>query len=172
MAAAVADAIGGTLDVLVVRKLGTPMNPELAMGAIASGGGLVLDDEIIASLRIGRSDVAAVVEHERAELERREIAYRGGRPPLDVEGRDVILVDDGIATGSTMLVAVRAVRELAPASITVAVPVAPPSSVDRLAAVADHVEVVSTPEPFFAVGTWYSDFTQTTDEEVQRLLAA
>lgn len=172
VAAAVARALGGTLDVLVVRKLGTPLNPELAMGAIASGGGIVLDDDVIASLRISRSELNAVVERERDELERREAAYRGGRPPPVMQDRDVILVDDGIATGSTMLVAVLAIRELDPASITVAVPVAPPDSIDRLSSIADHVEVVMRPTPFFAVGTWYTDFTQTTDEEVKQLLAA
>lgn len=169
VAAAVAEALDAELDIIVVRKLGTPRNPELAMGAIGSGGGLVLDDGLIASLGVTPEQVQDTVVRERAELERREDLYRSGRPTVELEGRTVILVDDGIATGSSMQVAVEMVARRDPASITVAVPVAPTTSLDQFTA--DHVVAVATPEPFFAVGAWYVDFGQTSDGEVRAILA-
>lgn len=169
VAAAVAEALDAELDIIVVRKLGTPRNPELAMGAIGSGGGLVLDDGLIASLGVTPEQVQDTVVRERAELERREDLYRSGRPTVELEGRTVILVDDGIATGSSMQVAVEMVARRDPASITVAVPVAPTASLDQFTA--DHVVAVATPEPFFAVGAWYVDFGQTSDGEVRAILA-
>lgn len=172
VAAAVADAVGGSLDVIVVRKLGTPANPELAMGAIGHGGGLVLDEHLIASLGISPAQVRDVVTRERDELERRERIYRGDRAPVAIRDRDVVLVDDGIATGSSMQAAIDVVDRAAPASVTVAAPVAPASSIRRLESRADHIEILMSPEPFVAVGMWYRDFTQTTDDEVRTLLAA
>ena len=169
VAAAVAEALGAELDIIVVRKLGTPRNPELAMGAIGSGGGLVLDDGLIASLGVTAEQVQDTVVRERAELERREDLYRSGRPTLELEGRTVVLVDDGIATGSSMQVAVEMVARRDPASITVAVPVAPMESLGQFTA--DHVVAVATPEPFFAVGAWYVDFGQTSDDEVRAILS-
>ena len=166
VAAGVAAAIDASLDVLVVRKLGVPGHEEYAMGAIASGGAEVVDDAVVERLGIDDDTVSRIIERERAELIRREQAYRGSRPPLDVAKRTVILVDDGIATGSSMQAAVRAVQSLDPAAVVVATPVAPPDSVLLLADVADDVIVVAQPSPFLAVGYWYDDFTQTRDAEV------
>lgn len=171
VAAAVAQALGCSLDIVVVRKLGTPSNRELAMGAIGSGGGMVLDESLIAALAITRDEVDAIVAREAAELERRESLYRGERAPLDVTDVDVVIVDDGIATGSTMEVAVRTVASRDPKSITVATPVAPRGAMSRFAPIADHTVVAREPEPFIAVGVWYHDFTQTTDDEVRRILS-
>ena len=167
----VARALDAPLDVFVVRKLGFPDYPELAMGAIASGGVRVLNDEVLALSPISPAAIDAVTNGERLELERRERAYRDGRAPVTVGGRIVILVDDGLATGSTMRAAVLAVRRLQPSRIVVAVPVGAPKTCDLLRELADEVECVFTPEPFGAVGLWYVDFSQTTDEEVRELLA-
>jgi erythromycin esterase-like protein/predicted phosphoribosyltransferase len=166
----VARALDAPLDVFVVRKLGVPGHEELAMGALATGGVRVLN-EVVQHLGIPSTLIEAVTNHELTELERRERLYRGNRPPLDVRNRTVILVDDGLATGSTMRAAVRALRQQQPASIVVAVPVAAPESCEELRTLADDVICAVTPEAFHAVGLWYQDFSQTTDEEVRALLA-
>ena len=168
----VARALQAPLDVFVVRKLGLPGHPELAMGAIASGGIRVLNDEVVRQLRVPTGAIDAVTRAEQAELERREYAYRGARTAVPIEGRVVILVDDGLATGSTMRAAVLAVRRLIPAEIIVAVPVGARETCRALAEVADDVVCARMPEPFTAVGLWYELFDQTTDEEVRGLLAA
>jgi putative phosphoribosyl transferase len=166
----VAAALDATLDLILIRKLGVPMQPELAMGAIASGGVRVLNPDVVQSWRITGEDIAAVAAIEQRELERREAAYRGERPRPPVRGRTVILVDDGVATGATMRAAISALRQLGPAKIVVAVPVAPADTVQALEEVADEVICLVTPEPFFAIGSCYRDFTQVSDEEVRRLL--
>jgi predicted phosphoribosyltransferase len=168
----VARALGAPLDVFVVRKLGLPGHPELAMGAIASGEVRVLNEDVVRWYRIPESAIEAVTRAERAELERRERAYRDGRAPVSVEQRTVILVDDGLATGSTMRAAVLAVRRLHPARVVVAAPVGARETCEALRDTADEVVCPFVPEPFFAVGLWYADFSQTTDEEVKDLLAA
>jgi predicted phosphoribosyltransferase len=167
----VARALGAPLDVFVVRKLGLPGHPELAMGAIASGGVRVMNEDVLTWHRPSAAAIEAVTRAELIELERRERAYRDGRRPLPVEGRTVILVDDGLATGSTMRAAVLAVRRLLPARVIVAVPVGARETCAALRAVADQVVCALTPVPFSAVGVWYDDFSQTTDEEVRRLLS-
>ncbi|QSQ15999.1 phosphoribosyltransferase [Myxococcus landrumensis] len=166
----VARALDAPLDVFVVRKLGAPGHEELAMGAIATGGTRVLNPEVLRELRISREQLDAVARREALELTRRESSYRSGRPPLEVQGRDVILVDDGLATGSTMRAAVGALHKQRPAHIIVAVPVAPAETCDEVKALADEVVCARTPEPFYAVGLWYRDFEQTSDAEVQELL--
>ena len=168
----VAEALDAELDLLLVRKLGTPGQPELAMGAIASGGIEVLNPSVVEALGIDRETIDRVAEQEYAELLRRERAYRGTRPLPRIEGRCVILVDDGLATGSTMRAAVAAVRQRNPQRIVVAVPVAPPDTAERLRQEVDDVVVLLTPAYFAAVGQWYADFSQTTDEEVRALLQA
>jgi predicted phosphoribosyltransferase len=171
VAAEVARAIAAPLDVFVVRKLGVPMYPELAMGAIASGGITVIDRELIRKLGISDQQLARVADAEQRELERREIRYREGRPFPDLRGRTVILIDDGLATGATMAAAAEAVRAQQPARLVVAVPVASPDTCEAFRGVADEIVCAVTPEPFHAVGLWYEDFSQTTDEEVHDLLA-
>ena len=166
----VAEALGAPLDVFLVRKLGVPGYEELGMGAIASGGVRVLNEHIVRSVGASGEAIEAVTARERRELERREAAYRDDRPPVDVEGRAVILVDDGLATGSTMRAAVAALRARRPARLVVAVPVGSADTCRDLGAEADDVVCAKTPEPFFAVGAWYGDFSQTTDEEVRELL--
>lgn len=167
----VAVALDLPLDVLVVRKLGLPWQPELAMGAIASGGALVVNDEVVRHLD-GRHDAFEDVRRrEQAELARRERDYRGDRPPLAMRGRTGILVDDGLATGATMEAAVRALRALGTLAVVVAVPVAAREARTRIAAVADEVVCLATPMLFSSVGQWYRDFGQTSDEEVRELLA-
>jgi len=168
----VARALDAPLDVFVVRKIGYPENPELAIGAIASGDVTVLSNDLIGQLGVPRAAVDAAIARERDELARRERAYRAGRPPLALAGKTVLLVDDGLATGATMRAAVAAVRKLAPRSIVVAVPVASPRACDDAAAAADACVCVSAPPDFSAVGEWYADFGQTTDEEVRDLLSA
>jgi predicted phosphoribosyltransferase len=168
----VARALGAPLDVFLVRKLGVPGCEELAMGAVASGGGRVLNDEIVHGLGISEHEIDATVARELLELARREQLFRGDRPPPHIEGRTVILVDDGLATGATMRAAVAALRRQRPAGIVVAVPTASPDTCEVLKAEADDVICAMTPDPFFAVGHWYDDFTQTTDEEVRDLLYA
>ena len=167
----VARHLHAPLDVLVVRKLGAPGHPEFAMGAIAGGGITVLDDAFIAAYRVPARVLDAIVERERAEVARRERAYRADRPPVVVKGQTVIVVDDGLATGSTMHAAVLALRRQSPAGIVVAVPVGSRQACDALTEVADHVICPLMPEPFSAVGLWYGDFSETTDEEVRQLLA-
>jgi predicted phosphoribosyltransferase len=172
VASEVARALGAPLDVFVVRKVGVPWHEELAMGAIASGGVRLLNEELIRAYRIDPADVEQVMRSEQEELERRERLYRGGRPFPDLRNKTVILVDDGLATGSTMRVAVEALRKEEPARIVVAVPVASPETCDAFRNVADDIVCAITPEPFYAVGMWYDDFSQTTDEEVHELLAS
>ena len=170
VASEVARELGAPLDVFLVRKLGFPGQEELAMGAIASGGSRVLNRSLLRRLHVPEETVNAVAARELRELERRESAYRGTKPPSSVRGRTVILVDDGLATGATMHVAAAALRGKDPARIVVAVPVAAASSCEEFADVVDEVVCAETPEPFMAVGQWYEDFSQTTEEEVRRLL--
>ena len=171
VAAEVAERLGAPLDVLVVRKLGVPGHEELAMGAIASGGAEFVDVSLVQRLGVSGEAVARVMQREHAELARREAAYRGDRPPLDLRGRTVVLVDDGLATGSSMRAAVEAVRGAGATVVVVAVPVAPPEAVAKLSGVADAVICPLVPSWFHAVGSWYLDFEQTSDEEVENLLA-
>ncbi len=166
----VAVALGAPLDVFLVRKLGAPGQEELAMGAIAQGGVVVINDEVVRSLRIPSDEVRAEVESERRELGRRELMYRGGRPPLNVEGKVVILIDDGLATGSTMRAAIAALRKQRPASIVVAVPIGAASTCAEFGSIADECVCAVAPKDFRAVGLWYEDFVQTDDEEVCALL--
>lgn len=168
----VALAIGAPLDVLVVRKLGVPGHEELALGAIASGGGMALNRPLITQLGISQDAVERVRSLELAELARRERAYRGDMAPVNVTGRTVILVDDGLATGATMSAAVTAVREGLPRRIVVAVPVASREALRELSQLADECVCVLEPEPFYGVGFWYDDFGQTSDLQVQQLLAS
>lgn len=166
----VAKALGVPLDVFLVRKLGVPGREELAMGAIATGGVRLLNREVVAALRIPGRVLDEATTRERDELRRRERAYRDDLPPPEVRGRVAILIDDGLATGSTMRAAVAAVRLLEPARVVVAVPVAAPSTCAEFGALVDEVVCARTPEPFHAVGLWYVNFTQTTDREVRDLL--
>jgi len=166
----IAEALDAPLDVFLVRKLGMPGHREFAMGAIASGGVRVLNDDVVRWYRIPDSAIDTIASEEQAELERRERDYRNGRPPVDVGNRVVILVDDGLATGATMRAGVESIRKLGPARVVVAVPVAAPDTCDAFRDVADETVCARTPEPFSAVGLWYRDFSQTTDEEVRALL--
>jgi putative phosphoribosyl transferase len=167
----VARALRAALDVFVVRKLGVPGHEELAMGAIATGGVRVVNDSVTHVLGVPDHVIDRVAEEELRELERREAAYRGRRAPPDVRGRDAILVDDGLATGATMRAAIQAVRVNDPARVIVAVPVAPWEACSELRSVADEMVCLETPEPFQAVGLWYSDFTPPTDDEIRDMLA-
>jgi len=166
----VAKLLEAPLDVFLVRKLGVPGREELAMGAIASGGVRVLNERLVRAYGIPEAAIERIAEAERQELERRERAYRQGRPPPEVGGKVAILVDDGLATGSTMRAAVAAVRRLRPSRVVVAVPTAPPSTCEELAREADEVVCVSTPPRFRAVGLSYQEFPQVSDEEVRQLL--
>ena len=170
VAAEIARALGAPLDVMLVRKLGFPGHEELALGAIASGGVRVLNEELVSMLNSGKRIVDTLADRERVELERRERRYRGDRPPLDASGRTLILVDDGLATGATMRAAVEAARQLDPAKIIVAVPLAPAETCDRLEQVADEVICLEHPEPFLAIGAHYERFAQIEDEQVRDLL--
>jgi putative phosphoribosyl transferase len=170
VAAEVAKELGAPLDVFVVRKLGVPGHEELAMGAIASGGVLVLDDGVLRWLGISEEQLQRALTRELDELRRREAAYRNGRPLPDLKGKTVILVDDGLATGASMQAAARAVRRHQPARIVIAVPVASRATCDQFRDDVDEVVCAVTPEPFYAVGNWYEDFSQTSDEEVRELL--
>jgi predicted phosphoribosyltransferase/dienelactone hydrolase len=167
----VARALGAPLDVFLVRKLGAPGHEELAMGAIASGGVVVMNDEVVRAMNVKADDILDAIAGERRELARREQVYRDGRPPADVRGKTVILIDDGLATGSTMRAAVTALRRQGPARIVVAVPIGASSTCAELHKVADECICAFTPEPFRAVGLWYEDFSQTEDDEVAELLA-
>jgi putative phosphoribosyl transferase len=166
----VARALRAPLDIFLVRKLGVPGHEELAMGAVATGGVRVLNDHVVRTLRIPPKVIDAVAAKELEELARRERLYRGDRPPPDVRGRTVILVDDGLATGATMLAAVKALKQQQPGRIVVAAPVAAADTCEQLAEEVDEVVCAVTPQPFQAVGLWYEDFSQTTDEEVRELL--
>jgi len=167
----VAAALKAPLDILVLRKLGVPWQEELAFGAIAQGGVRFLDRQIMEMLNLTTAEVEQVTAREQVELERREKAYRGDRPPLDVRGRTVILVDDGIATGSSVRAAITALRQMGPASIVLAVPVAPPLTCQRLRAQVDDLVCVDMPESFYAIGQFYLDFSPVGDREVAELLA-
>jgi putative phosphoribosyl transferase len=167
----VARALRAPLDIFLVRKLGVPGHEELAMGAIATGGVRVLNEDVVDYLRVPGEVIDAVAADEQRELERRERLYRGTRPAPDVRGKTVILVDDGLATGSTMRAAAAALRQQQPARIVVAVPVSAPDTCDEYRMGVDEIVCAVTPEPFHAVGLWYEDFSQTTDEEVRSLLA-
>ena len=166
----VAQALHAPMDVFLCRKLGVPMQEELAFGAIALGGVRVLDEQIVEAVGLRKHEIDEITARERKELERRERVYRAGRPPLDVAGRTVILVDDGIATGASMFASVRALRQLKPARIVVAVPVAPVSTCKRLGAEVDELVCVHRSSSFYAIGQFYLEFAQLTDEEVVKLL--
>jgi len=166
----VAKALRAPLDIFLVRKLGVPGYEELAMGAIATGGVRILNDDVVEQLFIPAGVIDSVSANELRELERRERAYRGNRPEPEVRGKTVILVDDGLATGSTMRAAVAALRQQRPARIIVAVPVSAPQTCDEYRMGVDEIVCATTPEPFYGVGRWYKDFSQTTDEEVRDLL--
>jgi predicted phosphoribosyltransferase len=163
-------ALGAPLDVFVVRKLGAPGQEELAMGAIASGGVVVINDEVVEAFQVSQELLDATIEREQSELSRRERLYRGDRPLVEVSGRTVILVDDGLATGSTMRAAVAALRQMRPAAIVVAVPTASPSTCEEFRGIADECICSIRPEPFRAVGLWYDNFEQVSDETVCALL--
>lgn len=166
----VARALNAQLDVFLVRKLGAPGHRELAMGALASGGVRVLNEDVIRWYRVPEAAIDAITREEQGELDRRERTYRGGRAAVELRGRVVLLIDDGLATGSTMKAAVQAVRAHAPARIVVAVPVGSPETCREFTDLADEVLCARAPEHFAAVGQWYLDFSQTTDEEVRNLL--
>ena len=166
----VALALHAPMDIFIVRKLGLPGHEELAVGAIASGSARVLNEEIIRYLNISEAVIDAIAQRELQELERRERAYRGDRPPLHVEGRTIILIDDGLATGASMRAAIAGLRAQNPAHIVVAVPTAAPETCEALEPEVDQMICATTPEPFYGVSRWYEDFSQTTDEEVKMLL--
>jgi predicted phosphoribosyltransferase len=167
----VARALDAPLDVFLVRKLGVPGHEEFALGAIATGGVRVINQDVVRRLRIPPDTIEAIAAQEQRELARRERLYRGNRPAPEVRGRTVMLVDDGLATGATMLAAIKALRSQGAGRIVVAVPIASPETCDQLAKEVDDIVCAVTPEPFDAVGLWYEDFSQTTDDEVRELLA-
>lgn len=166
----VARALHAELDVFVSRKLGVPWQEELAFGAVASGGVRVLDEDIVSSVGISKEEIEQITERVKKEVERRERVYRGDRPPLQLEGRTAILVDDGIATGSSIRAAVAALKKMRPGRIVIAVPVAPMSTCKRLRAEVGDLQCVHTPVAFYAIGQFYADFSQVADEEVTELL--
>ena len=166
VAVPIARALGAPLDLMLVRKLGVPYQPELAMGAIASGGVRVMNEDVVRAAGVGPQQIEAVAAREAQEMARRARVYRGRRPWPALAGRCVILVDDGLATGATMRAALRAARAQGASCVVVAVPVAPPDTVAALRGEADEVTVLHTPEPFHAIGQWYRDFSQTLDSEV------
>lgn len=168
----VATALHAPLDIFTVRKLGVPGQPELAMGAVASGGVALIDPRLIQSLRIADEDIAATVERETAELHRREETYRAGRPMLELRGKTLLLIDDGVATGASMRAAIESLRTQQPKRIVVGVPVGAPDTCEHLRRAADDVVCVLLPSDLVAVGAHYEDFQQTTDEEVRELLAS
>jgi putative phosphoribosyl transferase len=168
----VAKELKAPLDVFVVRKLGTPGHEELAMGALAPGGVRVLNDDIVRSLNVPEHAIETVATRELRELERRERTYRGAQPPPELRGRTVILVDDGLATGATMRAAVEALKAQGPERVVVAVPTAAPETCDTFRSEVDEIVCAETPRPFYGVGMWYENFSQTSDEEVRDLLEA
>jgi putative phosphoribosyl transferase len=170
VARGVAAALAAPLDVVVVRKLGVPWQPELAMGAIA-GGVRTLDEHLIQQIGVTEAELEVIVDRETVEAERREKLFRQGRPALDLEGQTVILVDDGLATGSSMLAAIRFVDNARPAKVVIAVPVSSADAYRHLKGLVSECICLAMPDPFYAVGAWYDDFAQVTDEEVTRLLA-
>ncbi len=170
VAAEIAKALHAPLDVYIVRKIGAPYNPEMAIGAVASDGTVVLDQPLIAHLNIPAEYVHQETERQRKEIERRSKAYRGTREEQPITGKAVVLIDDGVATGSTVLAALRAIRQKSPARLVLAVPVGPPESIRELSKEADQVICLETPESFWAVGAYYAVFDQTSDAEVIMLL--
>ncbi|MBK5109869.1 MAG: phosphoribosyltransferase [Thermoleophilia bacterium] len=162
----IAAALGAPLEILAVRKLGAPHNPEYGVGAVAEDGSRVIDPDAVRQIGIGQEDLDAIIAEETAELGRRVSAYRGSRPPVELNGRTVIVVDDGVATGLTDTAALRAVRRQRPRRLVLAIPVCPPDSLDRLGAESDEVVCLSTPSLFFGVGQQYRDFSQVSDQEV------
>ncbi len=172
VAAEIAHMLNAPLDVYITRKLGAPGNPELAIGAVAEDGTVVLDEESIAFLRVPDTYLDEERRRQQEEIRRRADRYRRGRPPVPLEGKRVILVDDGVATGHTVEVAIRALRQQPIKELILAVPVGPPTTIARLRALVDRLEVLSEPEVFWAVGMFYRDFRQVSDEEVEALLAA
>ncbi|MDB6065636.1 MAG: putative phosphoribosyltransferase [Pedosphaera sp.] len=166
----VATALNAPLDIFLVRKLGVPGYEELAMGAVASGGVKILNDDVIQQVGISGNMIDAIVQEKERELEQQEKIYRGERPPAEIKGRTVILVDDGLATGASMRAAVKAVKKKGPKSVIVAVPIGSVQTCHQLQTEVDEVVCGMTPDPFYAVGAWYSDFMQITDEEVRELL--
>jgi putative phosphoribosyl transferase len=166
----VARALGAPLDVIVVRKLGVPWQPELAMGAIGEGGVRVVNDEVQRAADVGDEELAAVERRERAELEGRVRRFRGDRPRVDLRGRTAVIIDDGVATGSTASAACRIARAQGANRVVLAVPVAPQDALEAMRREADEVVCLETPEPFFAIGEWYEDFSATSDDEVTALL--
>ena len=172
VAAEIAHMLNAPLDVYITRKLGAPGNPELAIGAVAEDGTVVLDEESIAFLRVPESYLEEERRRQQEEIRRRADRYRRGRPPVPLEGKRVILVDDGVATGHTVEAAIRALRQQPIKELILAVPVGPPTTIARLRALVDRLEVLSEPDVFWAVGMFYRDFRQVSDEEVESLLAA
>ncbi len=172
VAAEVARTLNAPLDVFLAHKLGAPFNPELAIGALTSSGEVLLDEILVKELRLSKEEIADEVEHQRQEITRRLGAFRKDRPPLNVKNKTVVLVDDGVATGSTVLASLRALRQQQPARLILAIPVGPTDTVQRLACECDQVIVLDTPEPFWAVGRFYMYFDQTSDAEVIELLDA
>ena len=172
VASQVATLLRAPLDLFLVRKLGLPGEEEVALGAIASGGIRVLNDRVIAECGIDAATIEIITRREQQEIERRNLAYRGNRPPIELLDRTIVLVDDGLATGATMRAAVTAQRSRKPAAIIVAVPVGSREACEALRLEADDLICLETPEPFIAVGKWYEDFSQTSDEEVRRVLHA
>ena len=168
----VAQAIGAPLDVYITRKIGAPYNPELAIGAVASDGRTVLDHDLVRQLGVPKDYVEEETERQRREIERRAREYRGDRPPLDLAGKTVVVVDDGVATGATTMATLRALQKQEPKELILAIPVGPPDTVKQLGEEADRVICLSTPRLFWAVGAFYAVFDQTQDEEVKRLLGA
>ncbi len=166
----IARSLNAYLDCFIVRKIGAPGNPELAIGAIASGGTRILNEPLIKELDIPRNFIDKVTKYEAVELERREALFRRGREFLRIENKTIILVDDGLATGASMTAAVMAIKNQRPKNLIVAVPVASPETLREIAKRVDETACLQTPDPFWSVGSWYADFTQTTDQEVQFLL--
>jgi predicted phosphoribosyltransferase len=166
----VARALGIHLDVLITKKIGAPENPELAIGAVAEDGTTILDEELARRLRVSKEYISAEIERQKWEIKRRLVAYRGDVPYPRLENREVILVDDGVATGATLKASLKLLRKKGAKPITVAVPVGPPSTIEELQQEADRVVCLYTPEPFYAIGEFYEDFEQTSDEEVTKLL--
>ena len=172
VAAEIAKAIGVPLDVYITRKIGAPYNPELAIGAVASDGGIVLDHDLIRQLGVPESYVEEETERQHQEIERRAREYRGDRPPLELADKTVVVVDDGVATGATTMATLRALQKQEPKQLILAIPVGPPDTVKQLGKEADRVICLSTPRLFWAVGAFYAVFDQTSDAEVKRLLGA
>lgn len=172
VAAEVAQTLNAPLDIFLAHKIGAPFNPELAIGAVTSSGDVLLDDVLVRQLRLSQKEIARAVEQQRAEMTQRLETFRQDRPPLDVKNKTVVLIDDGVATGSTVLASLRALRKQNPARLILAIPVGPSDTLERLSRECDQLIVLDMPEPFYAVGRFYRQFEQTSDAEVIALLAA